>query len=103
MEPGAQDDKKIFDLVDVLEEKNNKNNNEVIVIDGRGYEKNHKVKTLYDVVNEDNENTQEGKLNEEILQIATEIAERVTREIVPDIAERIIREEIEKLKKSGDS
>jgi len=38
-------------------------------------------------------------LRDEIMKRATEIAERVAREIIPDIAERVIREEIEKLKK----
>lgn len=39
-------------------------------------------------------------LREEIMKRATEIAEKVAREIVPDIAERVIREEIEKLKQA---
>jgi hypothetical protein len=38
-------------------------------------------------------------LNEEIIKRATEIAERIAREIIPEIAERVIKEEIEKLKK----
>jgi len=38
-------------------------------------------------------------LRDEIMKRATEIAEKVAREIVPEIAERVIREEIEKLKK----
>lgn len=38
-------------------------------------------------------------LRDEILKRASEIAEKVAREIIPDIAERVIREEIEKLKK----
>jgi len=38
-------------------------------------------------------------LHEEIMRRATEIAEKVAREIVPAVAERVIREEIEKLKK----
>ena len=37
---------------------------------------------------------------DEILQRATEVVEKIAREIIPDIAERIIREEIEKLKAS---
>jgi hypothetical protein len=39
-------------------------------------------------------------LHEEIMKRATEIAEKVAREIIPMVAERVIREEIEKLKKS---
>jgi len=38
-------------------------------------------------------------VNEEIIKRATEIAERIAREIIPEIAERVIKEEIEKLKK----
>jgi len=38
-------------------------------------------------------------LRDEIMKRASEIAERIAREIVPDVAERVIREEIEKLKK----
>jgi hypothetical protein len=38
-------------------------------------------------------------LRDEIMKRASEIAERVAREIIPDVAERVIREEIEKLKK----
>ncbi len=38
-------------------------------------------------------------LRDEILKRASEIAEKVAREVIPDIAERVIREEIEKLKK----
>lgn len=38
-------------------------------------------------------------LRDEIMKRATEIAEKVAREMIPAIAERVIREEIEKLKK----
>jgi hypothetical protein len=38
-------------------------------------------------------------LRDEIMKRASEIAERVAREIIPGVAERVIREEIEKLKK----
>jgi hypothetical protein len=40
-------------------------------------------------------------LHQEIMKRASEIAEKVAREVIPAIAERVIREEIEKLKKSG--
>jgi hypothetical protein len=39
-------------------------------------------------------------LRDEIMRRASEIAEKVAREIIPDVAERVIREEIEKLKKT---
>jgi hypothetical protein len=93
-------DKKIHDLTDVYEEKNDRNNQEVIVIDGRGYEKNTKGKDdthhPADVV-ENTEST--NNLNEEIIKLATEIIEKIARETIPEIAERVIKEEIEKLKK----
>jgi hypothetical protein len=93
-------DKKIHDLTDVYEERNDRNNQEVIVIDGRGYEKNTKDKDeihhIVDVV-EDTQST--NNLNEEIIKLATEIIERIARETIPEIAERVIKEEIEKLKK----
>ena len=38
-------------------------------------------------------------LHEEIMKRAAEIAEKVSREVIPTVAERVIREEIEKLKK----
>jgi len=103
MDSDSRDGKKIFDLTDVLEEKNGKNNQEVIVIDGRGYEKNIKVNNLHDIVNEVEEKRLESQLNEEIIQKVTEITEKIVREIVPEIAERIVREEIEKIKKMSNS
>jgi len=103
MDSESRDAKKIFDLTDILEEKNSRNNQEVIVVDGRGYEKNVKVNNLHDIFNEVEEKRLESQLNEEIIQRVTEITERIVREIVPEIAERIVREEIEKLKKMSNS
>jgi carbon monoxide dehydrogenase subunit G len=99
MDSDSRDVKKIFNLTDVLEEKNGKNNQEVIVIDGRGYEKNVRVNNIHEIVNEAEEKRLESQLNDDIMQRVTEITERIVREIVPEIAERIVREEIEKLKK----
>ncbi len=103
MDYDSRDREKIFDLTNVLEEKNSKNNQEVIVIDGRGYEKNVKGNNLHGIVNEAEEKQLESQLNEEIIQRVNETTERIVREIVPEIAERIIREEIEKLKKMSNS
>ena len=36
------DDKKIYDLTEVYEERNGRNNQEVIVVDSRGYERRSK-------------------------------------------------------------
>jgi carbon monoxide dehydrogenase subunit G len=103
MDSDSKNGKKIFDLTDVLDEKNGKNNQEVIVIDGRGYEKNIKLNNIHEIVNEVEEKRIESQLNEEIIQRVTEITEKIVREVVPEIAERIVREEIEKLKKMGNS
>jgi hypothetical protein len=96
----ATEDKNIHDLTDVYEEPNSVNNQEVIVVDGRGYENStgnkSEIHPLVDVI----EDTQTANnLNEEIIKRTTEIAERIAREIIPEIAERVIKEEIEKLKK----
>ena len=95
------DDKNIHDLQDVYEDLNGGSNQEVIVVDGRGYENNFKnekeIYTLVDVI-EDPQTA--NNLNEEIIKKATEIVERIARDLIPEIAERVIKEEIEKLKKS---
>jgi len=96
----AEEDKKIFELTDVYEDRSDKNNQEVIVVDGRGYKRiakdNKEVYELVDIVN----GSQPGQTpsNEQLLKTVREVAERIAREIIPDIAERIIREEIEKIK-----
>jgi hypothetical protein len=94
------DDKKIYDLTEVYEERNGRNNQEVIVVDGRGYERmskdNRRIHELVDVVEDQ---SAADNLNEEIIKKTMEIAERIAREMVPEIAERVIREEIDKLKK----
>jgi hypothetical protein len=90
-------DDRVYDLVDVVEEGDipgDKEDREIIVIDGRVYERvmspNDGVPDLADVVKDD--------AHDEVIRRVSEIAERVAREIIPDIAERVIREEIEKLK-----
>jgi uncharacterized Zn finger protein len=94
------EDKNIHDLTDVYEETNGVNNQEVIVIDGRGYENNTKYKSEKHSLVDAIEDTQTANnLHEEIIKRATEIVERIAREIIPEIAEKVIKEEIEKLKK----
>ena len=83
-----------------IHESKNGSNQEVIVVDGRGYENNinnkREIYTLVDVI----EDTQTANnLNEEIIKKATAIIERIAREMVPEIVEKVIKEEIEKLKK----
>ena len=93
-------DKKIYDLTEVYEERNGRNNQEVIVIDGRGYERIAKDnKYVHELVDIAEDQLTANNLNEEMLKRVTETTERIAREIIPEIAERVIREEIDKLKK----
>lgn len=97
-----KEDKMIHDLTDAYQETNNGNNQEVIVVDGRGYENNdpgkNDIYTLVDII----EDAQTGdKIYEDIIKQAEKIVENIASQIIPEIAERIIREEIEKIKKNG--
>ncbi len=95
-----KDDKKIYDLTEVYEERNGRNNQEVIVVDGRGYERIVKDnKYIHELVDVAEDQAAGNNFNEEILKRVTDITERIAREIIPEIAERVIREEIDKLKK----
>ena len=99
-------DDKIYDLIDVVDnvaENELKKDREIIVIDGRVYERvSDQGDSAFDgadVVERDSAETRyDSALDEEITKRVIEITERIAREIVPEIAERIIREEIEKLK-----
>jgi hypothetical protein len=94
------DDKKIYDLTEIYEERNGRNNQEVIVVDGRGYEKIAKDnKYIHELVDVAEDQLAANNLHEEMLERVTQIAERIAREVVPEIAEKVIREEIDKLKK----
>jgi hypothetical protein len=99
----------IYDLVDVVEGKSpeTKDRQEVIVIDGRGYDRvlkpEDKIYNLYDVFEQGaGSSLREQAMDEEIRKIALEMAEKIARELIPGIAERVIREEIEKLKSAHD-
>jgi hypothetical protein len=98
----------IHELVDCVDDHNDreaKQDREIIVIDGRVYERvvkaEDQIYSLVDVV----ESGSSGALhdlkrdNDEIIRRVTEITERIAREMVPGIAERVIREEIDKLKR----
>jgi N-methylhydantoinase B/oxoprolinase/acetone carboxylase alpha subunit len=100
---------KIYDLVDVVEGQlpETKNQQEVIVIDGRGYDRvlrpEDKIYDLHDVFAQSaGHNQREQAIDEEFRKIARETAEKIARELIPEIAERIIRQEIEKLKSELD-
>ncbi|HBH87148.1 MAG TPA: hypothetical protein DDY17_06060 [Syntrophaceae bacterium] len=100
-------DDRIYSLVDVADhtiEGDSKKDREIIVIDGRVYER---VSRPDDTVYDHTDVVGKGSvgpvfdtgLNEEIMKRVTETAERIAKEMVPEIAERVIREEIDKLKK----
>ncbi len=99
----------IYDLIDVVETASPvvELEQEVIIIDGRGYDRvlkpEDKVYDLSDVV-EEGKNTyfHERIMDEEVRKIVLETAEKIARELIPDIAERVIKEEIEKLKHCPD-
>lgn len=99
-----KDNKKIYDLTDVSTDAENGNSQEVIIVDGRGYEKSNfeqeEVFTLLDVV--DDPQAREN-LYEEILKRSEAIVERIARQVVPEIAEKMIRAEIEKIKKETET
>ncbi|HPK54153.1 MAG TPA: hypothetical protein PK114_06795 [Smithellaceae bacterium] len=93
-------DDKIYDLTEVYEERNGRSSQEVIVVDGRGYERIAKDNTrIYELVDVAEDQPVPVSVNEEIVKRTTEIAEKIARELIPEIAERVIREEIAKLKK----
>lgn len=97
---------RIYDLVEVIdnhEDAETKQDREIIVIDGRVYER---VSNPGDIDHDLVDGIETGSagslddavLNDEIIKRVSEIAERIAREMVPGIAERVIREEIDKLK-----
>lgn len=96
--------KKIYDLTEIYEEKNGRNNQEVIVVDGRGYEKIIKdEKFIHELVDVAEDQAALDNVHEEMIERITRMAEKIAREIIPDIAERVIREEIDKLKKMSEN
>jgi hypothetical protein len=100
-------DDRIYNLVDIAGdniESDSKKDREIIVIDGRVYER---VSMPDDEVYDLTDTVEKGAggvmydpgLNEEIMKKVAETTERIVKEMVPEIAERVIREEIDKLKK----
>ena len=103
------DRKKVFELTEVYEEKSGgvlqapngaKTANNLVVIDGRVYEK---VKVsgamLYDLTDVIEERVTASEVQDAVVRQVQETAERIARELVPGIVERVVREEIEKLRK----
>jgi hypothetical protein len=100
-------DDRIYDLVEVIDDHagaETKQDREIIVIDGRVYERvwrpDDQVHDLVDTIEKGfGRSLDDEGLNDEIIKRVTEIAERIAKDIVPEIAERVIREEIDKLKR----
>lgn len=100
----VKENEKVYDLTDEIQDENDGKNQEVIVVDGRGYENDFQIKkeinSLVDVINA---NKAGENISEDIIKRLEKITENIARKLVPEIAERVIKEEIEKLKKSGDT
>jgi hypothetical protein len=104
---GTVQDEKIHELTEIYDERSGqgrsatdgKNPQQIIVIDGRGYERvtsnGDKIHDLTEVVEH---NHLAPQINDAVMKRTVEIIERIARDIIPDIAERVIREEIEKIK-----
>ena len=100
-------DDRIHELVDVIDDNagaETKHDREIIVIDGRVYERvsgqGDEVHDIVDAVEKGSGGyLHDPGVNDEIIRRVSEVAERIAKEIVPEIAERIIREEINKLKR----
>jgi hypothetical protein len=100
-------DDRIYELVEIVDGNKGvetKQDREIIVIDGRVYERmlrpEDKVYDLVDILEKGSgERLQDSNLNDEIMKRVSDITQRIAREIVPEIAERVIREEIDKLKR----
>jgi seryl-tRNA synthetase len=94
--------RKVHNLIDELKDENDVNSQDVIVIDGRGYEDDSPInEEVYNLVDVIDEHQLSNKRYEDIMQRVEKMVENITRKMVPEIAERIIKEEIEKLKKSN--
>jgi hypothetical protein len=93
------EDEKIHNLTNEYKEPNNGSDQEVIVVDGRGYENNsQEKKEIHNLVDVIEDTSTADKIYEEIIKRSEEIVRKIASKMVPEIAERIIKEEIEKIK-----
>ncbi|MBN1364128.1 MAG: hypothetical protein JW976_04900 [Syntrophaceae bacterium] len=99
-----KENEKVYDLTDEIRDENNGKNQEVIVVDGRGYEDDFQIKKeINSLVDAINAKRTGDNISEEIIKTLEKITENIARKFVPEIAERVIKEEIEKLKKISDA
>lgn len=96
---------RILDLVDVVDDQpivESHGGQDIIVIDGRVYERVTRPRNVMLDTAALTEHSAppriDNGLHDEIMKAVIKIAEGIVRDAVPDITERIIREEIEKLK-----
>ena len=101
---GTVQDKKIFELTEIYDERSGtgrrstdgKNPQQIIMIDGRGYER---IKSNSDHIHDLTDVVEDlPQINEAVMKHSLAIIEKIAREMIPGIAERVIREEIEKIK-----
>jgi len=100
-------DDRIYELTEMVDDNSGHEatqDREIIVIDGRVYERvlrpEGKVYDLVDILEKGSgERLPDSNLNDEIMKRISEITQRIAREMVPEIAEKVIREEIDKLKR----
>ena len=91
---------KIYDLVDVLG-MGDFSTTQAQGFPGRGTGR-EKIFDLVDVVEKKPRMALvDAGLRDEIMKRASEIAEKISREVIPSVAERVIREEIDKLKRDA--
>ena len=104
---GMAQDKTIHELTEICDERSGqgrsatdgRNPQQIIVIDGRGYEcgtsNGEKIHDLTEVVEH---NQLVSQIDDVVMKRAVKIIERIARDVIPDIAERVIREKIKKIK-----
>jgi hypothetical protein len=105
-------DGNIFELTELYDERqvygrcatDGKAPREIVMIDGRGYERikpgerrRERVHDLTDIVDD----PVRARFNEDLMKKSLEIIEKIAREMIPGIAERVVREEIEKIRNSS--
>ena len=104
---GTVQDKKIHELTEIFDERSGqgrtatdgKNSQQIIVIDGQGYERvTSNGDKIYDLTEVVEHNHLSPQIDDAVMKQTVEIIKRIARDVIPDIAERVIREEIEKIK-----
>ena len=102
---GTVQDKKIFELTEIYDERNGHgrratdgtNPQQIIVIDGCGYERvKPSGEQIHDLTEVVDDTLLPHQIDDAMMRRAVEIVEKIARQVIPEITERVIREEIEK-------